>query len=91
MINCAHPTHFADAFAQGAPWLDRIRGLRTNASKMSHAELDEAPELDDGDPDELANEHVELARLLPSLTVIGGCCGTDDRHVAAIAAAWLSS
>jgi S-methylmethionine-dependent homocysteine/selenocysteine methylase len=42
MINCAHPTHFADVLEPGAPALERIRGLRANASTMSHAELDEA-------------------------------------------------
>jgi S-methylmethionine-dependent homocysteine/selenocysteine methylase len=89
MINCAHPTHFEDALEPGAPWLDRIRGLRANASTKSHAELDEATELDAGDPSALAAGYVALRPQLRNVTVLGGCCGTDARHVAAICSAWL--
>ena len=90
MINCAHPTHFADVLEDGGPWVDRIRGLRANASAKSHAELDEAEELDEGDPLELARQYRDLSRHLPNLTVVGGCCGTDHRHIAAICSAWAS-
>jgi S-methylmethionine-dependent homocysteine/selenocysteine methylase len=86
MINCAHPTHFEDALADG-PWLGRIVGLRANASTSSHAELDAAQDLDAGDPDDLAERYRRLRPVLPGLTVLGGCCGTDDRHVRAISAA----
>jgi homocysteine S-methyltransferase len=89
MINCAHPVHFASALEDGAPWLDRLGGLRVNASRKSHAELDESTELDEGDPAELADQHRALRLRLPAVTVLGGCCGTDHRHVAAIADAWL--
>jgi S-methylmethionine-dependent homocysteine/selenocysteine methylase len=85
MLNCAHPTHF-DGVLRGA-WTDRIRGLRANASRMSHAELDTAEELDAGDPEDLAARYVALRESLPQLTILGGCCGTDLRHVTAIAAA----
>jgi homocysteine S-methyltransferase len=88
MINCAHPTHFADVLHEGGAWIDRIRGLRANASTKSHAELDEADELDEGDPIELARQYRDLAARLPNLTVVGGCCGTDHRHVEAICRAW---
>lgn len=81
MINCAHPDHFQHVLEQGGDWTLRIRGLRANASRLSHAELDEAEELDDGDPQEFGQQHQQLARLLPNLSVIGGCCGTDHRHV----------
>jgi S-methylmethionine-dependent homocysteine/selenocysteine methylase len=84
MVNCAHPTHFADVLADEGPWLERIRGIRANASTKSHAELDEAEELDEGDPGELAAGYVELAKRLPKLSVVGGCCGTDHRHIEAI-------
>ena len=84
MINCAHPTHFAAELAGGDAWLDRIGGIRANASRRSHAELDEATELDAGDPEELGVEYAALAPRLPDLRVVGGCCGTDQRHVAAI-------
>ena len=85
MINCAHPTHFAPVLAAGGPWLNRLRGLRANASTKSHKELDEATELDDGNPVELGRQYRELRAKLPNLNVLGGCCGTDHRHVAAIA------
>ncbi|HEX8101947.1 MAG TPA: homocysteine S-methyltransferase family protein [Solirubrobacteraceae bacterium] len=89
MLNCAHPTHFDSVLQPGAAWVDRIGGLRANASTCSHAELDEAEALDEGDPADLAARYVALARALPRLTVLGGCCGTDIRHVAAIRDAWL--
>src|SRR5690606_24995766 len=91
MINCAHPTHFsgmlAEAKSEGGAWLDRLLGLRANASKRSHAELDTAPDLDDGDPVELGGEYRELLEHLPRLTVVGGCCGTDHRHIEQISRA----
>jgi len=84
MINCAHPTHFDHVLSGDQSALDRIRGLRTNASRRSHAELDESTDLDAGDPNELGHQHVHLNNYLPRLSVVGGCCGTDERHVAAI-------
>ena len=87
MVNCAHPTHVEGALGAAAEPLARIRGLRANASRMSHAELNEAPELDAGDPVELGLQYAELAARLPQLDVMGGCCGTDHRHVERIAAA----
>lgn len=88
MINCAHPDHFRQQLDSGAAWTKRIGGLRANASRMSHAELDQAEELDDGDPIELAGLYGELRRLLPNLSVVGGCCGTDHRHVEHICSAY---
>jgi S-methylmethionine-dependent homocysteine/selenocysteine methylase len=87
MINCAHPTHFAHVLEGDGDWRGRIRGLRANASEKSHAELDEADELDAGDPAALARHYRELQTRLPSLTVVGGCCGTNQRHVAEICTA----
>lgn len=84
MVNCAHPDHFRDVLTAGE-WRRRIRGIRANASRMSHAELDEALELDDGDPDELAGDYAALREAMPWLNIFGGCCGSDIRHVAAIA------
>jgi S-methylmethionine-dependent homocysteine/selenocysteine methylase len=86
MVNCAHPTHFEHVLADGG--LERVRGLRANASSKSHAELDEAEELDQGDPHELAEQYRSLRRAWPNLTVVGGCCGTDHRHVDEICAVW---
>ncbi len=84
MINCAHPTHFQNALAAGEAWVKRIRGLRANASTLSHAELDEAEQLDDGDPQELGRLHGRLKGRFGHINVFGGCCGTDHRHVEAI-------
>ncbi len=91
MINCAHPTHFAHVLNSTEAWVARIGGLRANASQLSHAELDDMVELDAGDPNDLAARYVGLRAALPRLQVLGGCCGTDQRHVAAIAAAWTAT
>ncbi|MFC0398851.1 homocysteine S-methyltransferase family protein [Paraburkholderia rhizosphaerae] len=80
MINCAHPSHFQSALQAGGDWVQRIRGVRANASRRSHAELNDASELDDGDPADLGEHYAVLRRLLPRLTMVGGCCGTDLRH-----------
>ncbi|PRY22217.1 homocysteine S-methyltransferase [Aliiruegeria haliotis] len=90
MINCAHPSHFDDALQRDAAWLERIGGVRANASRMSHAELDEAENLDAGDPVEFGHHHVDLAAILPNLKVMGGCCGTDHRHIENIAGHFTS-
>lgn len=84
MINCAHPLHFEPAISSGEGWLDRIRGIRANASTLSHAELDEATELDIGDPDDLGRRYRDLRQRLSRFSIMGGCCGTDHRHIAAI-------
>jgi homocysteine S-methyltransferase len=90
MINCAHPSHFDQVLGEDEPWLERIRGLRANASRMSHAELDEASEIDAGIPSDLGREYVGLRnRQLRNLNVMGGCCGTDHRHIEHIALACL--
>ena len=90
MINCAHPTHFESVLEQGDGWTERVRGLRANASTLSHAELDEAEELDEGDPADLGARYAGMREQLPRLSVLGGCCGTDHRHIAAIRDAWLA-
>ncbi len=87
MVNCAHPTHFAGVLQPGAAWLSRVGGVRANASKLSHAELDEAEVLDAGDAAELAAEYAQLRRQLPNLKVLGGCCGTSHHHIDAISSA----
>jgi homocysteine S-methyltransferase len=89
MVNCAHVTHFEDALPNGAELL-RLRGIRANASKCSHAELDEAPALDDGDPLEFGDDYQRLFKRLPALIVLGGCCGTDHRHIASACSSLVS-
>jgi S-methylmethionine-dependent homocysteine/selenocysteine methylase len=86
MINCAHPTHFQAVLAN-EPWTRRIGGLRANASKRSHQELNDSPDLDAGNPVELGAEYRELVRRHPQINVLGGCCGTDHRHIECIALA----
>jgi homocysteine S-methyltransferase len=89
MINCAHPSHFEGVLDELGAKVRRIRGLRANASRRSHAELDASTDLDAGDPAALGGEYRALQGRLPALAVVGGCCGTDHRHVAAIADAML--
>jgi len=86
LVNCAHPLHIERGITEEGTWQARLRGLRANASTKSHAELDEATELDQGDPAELGRQYAQLKRRLPGLNVLGGCCGTDHRHVERIAA-----
>jgi len=86
MVNCAHPDHFFHVL-DGSDWTRRIRGLRCNASRLSHAELDECEVLDAGDVEELAGQYRSLFESMPWLNVFGGCCGSDLRHVTKIAAA----
>jgi S-methylmethionine-dependent homocysteine/selenocysteine methylase len=90
MINCAHPTHFEDVLEGGGTLVERVRGLRANASEKSHAELDESDELDSGDPVDLAARYASLRERLPRLNVVGGCCGTDERHVGEICRAFAT-
>lgn len=87
MINCAHPTHFDHVLEPDVAWMKRLRGLRANSSRCSHQELDNAPELDIGNPEELGLQYAELRRQFPHINVLGGCCGTDHRHVECIAKA----
>jgi len=83
MINCAHPTHFEAALEE--PWVRRIAGIRANASRRSHAELDSSPDLDAGDPVELGRQYRTLQHRFGCFNVLGGCCGTDFRHIEQIA------
>jgi S-methylmethionine-dependent homocysteine/selenocysteine methylase len=87
MVNCAHPSHFRPILEGEAAWTARLGGVRANASRLSHVELDEAEELDSGDPVELAADYCDLRKLVPSFRVVGGCCGTDARHIGAISSA----
>ncbi|MEH6577787.1 MAG: homocysteine S-methyltransferase family protein [Amphritea sp.] len=81
MINCAHPDHFRQALEDNATWVQRIQGVRANASRMSHAELDGVEALDSGNPEELGKLYQELRHHFPQFNVLGGCCGTDHRHI----------
>lgn len=91
MINCAHPSHFAQVLESDEPWTQRIQGIRANASRKSHAELDESETLDEGNPSQFGVECAPLQRVLPKLNILGGCCGTDQRHIEAICKAMVDS
>jgi homocysteine S-methyltransferase len=84
MVNCAHPDHFRQPIETVTDWVRRIGGVRANASRLSHAELDVAERLDDGNPIEFGHLHADLTRYLPNLRVFGGCCGTDHRHIGCV-------
>jgi S-methylmethionine-dependent homocysteine/selenocysteine methylase len=88
-INCAHPSHFLSVLDANEAWTSRVKMIRANASRCSHAELDEAETLDDGDPEELGRDYAEIRERLPQINVLGGCCGTDVRHVRSIARACI--
>ena len=90
MINCAHPVHFDGALAKGGSWLERLRGIRANASKRSHAELNDSSDLDDGNPVELGWQYRDIVNRNPQLAVLGGCCGTDHRHIEEIGRACVN-
>lgn len=78
LVNCAHPSEVLrgmDAVAGGS---DRIIGFRLNAAR--HGE--DGP--GDG-PHEFAAGVAGLRSLAPNATVLGGCCGTDAPHIAAVA------
>ena len=89
MINCAHPNHFSNVLQANSKWTKRIKGIRANASDKSHAELDESETLDEGNKEELAKGYQNRKSLLPNLTIIGGCCGTDHTHMEKICEAWF--
>jgi len=84
LVNCAHPTHIERGLGDDGPWRLRIAGIRANSSTRSYAELDEAEQLDEGDIDLLVAGQARLTQNLPALSILGGCCGTDHRHVAAL-------
>jgi homocysteine S-methyltransferase len=86
-INCAHPTHFEGALVAGEDWTKRVRALRANASTRSHAELETSTKLDAGNPAELGRQYRDLRGQFRHITLLGGCCGTDHRHVSEIARA----
>jgi homocysteine S-methyltransferase len=81
MINCAHVDHFSEALEEDQAWSQRVRAVRANASRLSHAELDECEVLDDGDPQEFGQLNRALNERFPKLSIFGGCCGTDHRHI----------
>jgi S-methylmethionine-dependent homocysteine/selenocysteine methylase len=91
MVNCAHPSSFAHTLIPDEPWTRRIHGIKGNASKKSHAELDKSEELDAGNPVEFGEDYRALLYKLKNLNVFGGCCGTDYRHIEEICKACMNT
>lgn len=85
MVNCAHPRHVRKAVENDGAWIQRIRGVRGNASIKSHEELNNSTELHSGDPVQFANDLLSLRDIFPQLVVMGGCCGTSPDHSIEIA------
>ncbi len=54
------------------PWTKRIRAIRAIASTKSHTELDETSELDEGNPQELGSQYLDLTGSLESFSGLGG-------------------
>ena len=84
LINCSHPVEYEPAIEPGE-WIERIRGVRPNASKMEKIALCKIGHLEDGDPEELGTLCGDLARRYPHMDIWGGCCGTWDKHLDEIA------
>jgi homocysteine S-methyltransferase len=84
MVNCAHPSHFAGVLERGETWVNRIGGIRANASTKSHAELDQSTELDIGDVIDFGRRYGALKKACPAIRVLGGCCGTDHTHIESV-------
>lgn len=86
MINCVHPKYFIELLRinKDKKWINRIRGIRPNASSKSHEELEKLNKLDSGNIDELANYCKEIKNICPNINIFGGCCGTNINHVESI-------
>ncbi|MBW2409401.1 MAG: homocysteine S-methyltransferase family protein [Deltaproteobacteria bacterium] len=83
-INCVHPAIFRKAIEQSEPGFDRLLGLQANTSEKSPEELDGLGYLDTSEPEEFAESMLALHTHF-GLKIIGGCCGTDHRHIEEIA------
>jgi homocysteine S-methyltransferase len=88
MVNCVHPSVFrkcAARMAMESPVQSRrVVGLQANTSPRAPGELDGSSVLLTEDPDRLAEAMVRLHNDF-GLRILGGCCGTDDRHIARLA------
>ncbi len=91
MLNCTHPQHVTGMLTGAGAWRERIRGIRANASPLGLVEPPEGQPLDPGDVAEFASAMQQVNELAPSITILGGCCGTDVRHVRAVADAMSDS
>lgn len=85
MLNCVHPANARRTIAAGpnnsAQLKSRLIGLQGNASRMSPEELDGRVELDADPPERWARAMLSLHDDF-DMRILGGCCGTDNRHIA---------
>lgn len=88
LLNCVHPRVFEAALlserGRSRCVRERVIGLQANASAKSPEELDGSPCLDSDPPEVLADAMLRLRRRFGT-KILGGCCGTDNRHIACIA------
>ena len=63
----------------------RIIGLLANTAALSPEELNDSSSLVEQDPEIFGQSVAALHRRL-GLKILGGCCGTDDHHIRALAA-----
>jgi len=96
LVNCVHADVLAEglqaADAQGA-WKvlsGRLLGIQANTSRLSPEALDGRGELDTEAPGDFAAALITLHRRY-GLKILGGCCGSDHRHLEAVAQAYNGS
>jgi homocysteine S-methyltransferase len=89
-ISCVYPTVAQRALERAAErslaLAERIVELKANGSPLHTNELVQLDHPEATDPERLAGLLWSLHESHPALRVIGGCCGTDDRHIRALAA-----
>ena len=83
--NCSHPLEFEPAISETGVWTERLRYIRPNASRMEKIALCKLGHLEDGNPIELGQQMGDVAQRFPKMDILGGCCGTDERHLGEIA------
>ncbi len=88
MVNCVHPLVFKQALSKSFNETENLRsrliGLQANSSTKSPEELENLPYLDTTEPVEFSEYMLQLHKRF-GIKILGGCCGTDNRHIEEIA------
>ena len=88
MANCVHPAIVYQALSRPCNLTETVRsrfkGIQANTSSLSYAELDGAEDLKSSDPEDFSAAMMRL-KTDKGLVIMGGCCGTDHRHMEAVA------
>lgn len=91
-VNCVHPTVFEAALTAGEVnergLLDRIIGFQANTSARSPEELVHLNALETEEPSTFAASMLAVRRRF-GLSILGGCCGTDTRHIEGLAVGYI--